>query len=474
MSLPTELAIVDLETTGANPVLDRVTEIAILRVSGGVLLDRWSALVNPGVPIPPTIQRFTGITDAMVRDAPAFAELAAQIRARLSERVFVAHNARFDYGFLRNEFERAGEAFSAPVLCTVKLSRALHPQHHRHGLDALIERHGLSCSARHRALGDAEALWAFLALCRTEFPAQTLDDAVARAMKRPSRPARLPEGVIEGIPPSPGVYLFFGERHSAAAVPLYVGKSVNLRSRVAEHFSAVHRNGREAELAQQVCHVEFVQTAGELGALLLESRLVKSRRPLYNRALRDADTARALRLRPNRRKPPVIERVAIAGADPAAWDEELYGVFRGTREIDNALRELALLYRLCPQRLGIEPPGGACLAHQMRQCAGVCAGKERPAAHDARLAEALRGLRAKRWEWSGPIGVREFDEAAQASELHVLDHWCHLGTVRDDDELAELLASAPPRAFDLDVYRILTRWLDSPAHRQRIVPLPAR
>ncbi len=131
-----------METTGApNPVVDRVTEIAILRVEGGQLVERWSSLVKPGMPIPPSIQGFTGITDAMVAAAPPFAELADGVRALLADCVFVAHNARFDYGFIKNEFRRIGQDFDAPVLCTVKLSRALYPQFHRHGLDALIERH---------------------------------------------------------------------------------------------------------------------------------------------------------------------------------------------------------------------------------------------------------------------------------------------------------------------------------------------
>ena len=132
-------------------------------------MEGWSTLVNPGIPIPGNIHILVGITDEMVADAPAFAELAGPIRRLLADCIFVAHNARFDYGFIKNEFQRIGEGFDAPVLCTVKLSRALYPQHHKHGLDSLIDRHGLTCSARHGAMGGTEALHQFAGLVSRTF-----------------------------------------------------------------------------------------------------------------------------------------------------------------------------------------------------------------------------------------------------------------------------------------------------------------
>ena len=153
--LDAPLAIVDLETTGAHPAHDRVTEIAVIEVEGGEVRDEWSTLVNPETPIPAAIQALTGITNDMVAGAPTFGRLAGDLHERLQGRVFVAHNARFDYGFLKREFARAGLDFRAKTLCTVRLSRRLYPEHARHNLDSLIARHGLQCRARHRALGDA-------------------------------------------------------------------------------------------------------------------------------------------------------------------------------------------------------------------------------------------------------------------------------------------------------------------------------
>ena len=211
MSLPRRLAIIDVESTGAHPVRDRITEIAILRIEDGEVVARWESLVAPGQSIPPLIEQVTGISDAMVADAPPFEAVADTVAALLDGCVFVAHSARFDFGFIKNAFTRIGREFAAPVLCTVKLSRALFPEHHRHGLDALIERHGLTCSARHRAMGDTEALHQFAGIVAGQFERDVLDAAIVKAMKAPSRPAGLPEGVLEGLPEGPGVYFFYGE-----------------------------------------------------------------------------------------------------------------------------------------------------------------------------------------------------------------------------------------------------------------------
>jgi DNA polymerase-3 subunit epsilon len=186
--LDAPLAIVDLETTGAHPARDRVTEIAVVEVRDGDVVCEWSTLVNPGTRIPPAIQALTGITNAMVADAPAFEDLAPDLFERLAGRVFVAHNARFDYGFLRHAFERAGLRFQARMLCTVKLSRRLYPGHRHHNLDSLIDRHGLRCPARHRALGDARAVWQFLRVAAEERGAAQLQ-SVARQLAQLPRPA---------------------------------------------------------------------------------------------------------------------------------------------------------------------------------------------------------------------------------------------------------------------------------------------
>src|SRR5664279_923578 len=152
------LAFVDTETTGMRAAEDRITEIGIVRVDGDAdggppRVSEWSTLVDPGEPIPAVIQSLTGITDAMVKGAPAFGAIASAIEARLEGCVFVAHNARFDHGFLKHEFARIGRPFAARALCTVKLSRRLYPEAEGHGLDAIIARRTAGRCARIRASG---------------------------------------------------------------------------------------------------------------------------------------------------------------------------------------------------------------------------------------------------------------------------------------------------------------------------------
>jgi DNA polymerase-3 subunit epsilon len=463
VSLPESLAIIDVETTGANPAVDRITEIAIIRIERGEVVERWEQLVNPGIPIPAMIQRFTGITDAMVAAAPPFAAVAERTAALCAGCVFVAHNARFDYGFIKQEFQRLEQEFEAPVLCTVKLSRALFPMHHRHGLDALIERHDLACSARHRAMGDAEALWSFVRLAQEQFTPEQLAPAAARAMKQPPRPPDLPAGAIEGVPDAPGVYLFFGEQLR----PLYIGRSASLRARVMDHCASA----READLIRQVRRVEWIQTAGELSAQLLEADLLRSRQPLKHKPPQAGAEPFALRLRAHRRRPPIFERVPVAGTDPAAW-AGLHGLFRSAREADGRLRELAQVYRLCPRRLGFEAGGsGACSAYPTKRCAGVCAGRERIEEHDARFAGALHGVGLKPWPWAGPVVVSEHHQASGRRAFVVLDRWCLLATAASEGELDAALAALPHPAFDIDTYRILCHWFDAPARRAGAVPI---
>ncbi|HVC11659.1 MAG TPA: exonuclease domain-containing protein [Burkholderiales bacterium] len=469
--LDAPLAIVDLETTGANAAWDRITEIAVIELERGEITGEWSTLVNPDTPIPPAIQALTGITDAMVAHAPRFAALAEGLHERLAGRVLVAHNARFDYGFLRQEFERAGLKYSARTLCTVRLSRRLYPEHARHNLDSLIARHGLRCGARHRAQGDAQALWQFLRVAAAERGAEALAAAAQQILKQPTLPPHIDRALVDAIPQAPGVYLFYGE----GGAPLYVGKSVALRSRVLAHFSDDLRSAKDMQLAREVRRIEWQRSAGELGALLREAELVKSLAPVFNRRLRRPHGLCGFVLEPPREPPARALRLAEADELDPALLPDVRGVFRSRRAALAALRALADEHRLCLQALGLEKAGAGkrpCFRFQIGRCAGACAGHESPQAHHARLAHALARLPAITWPYRGAIGVIEEDPGREMTQMHLVHHWCYLGTASSEAELAELLeGSARPR-FDLDQYRILARHLG--ARRARVVELGPR
>lgn len=276
------MAFVDLETTGANPEHDRITEIGIVQI-GPDGVSEWSTLVNPGRPIPEFIERLTGINDAMVAPAPRFAELAAGIRTRLAGRLFVAHNAGFDYGFLQREFARLGGAgFVAPVLCTVKLSRRLYPEHGRHNLDALIARHGLVVGARHRALGDARALHQFWQRACAEHAPAALDAAVTAVTAGPNLPPHLDPRELAELPEHPGIYLFY----DADERLIFVGKAKNLRARVLAHFGRKQASAGNRLLIERLRRIEAQAAGGELGMALMEATLIARHGPEFNRAPR--------------------------------------------------------------------------------------------------------------------------------------------------------------------------------------------
>lgn len=459
--LPRELVFVDLETTGCDAARHRITEIGLVRVVGDVVIEEWSSLVNPECPIPENIASFTGITNEMVEGAPRFGEIAREVLARLKPAgaapVFAAHNARFDYGFLRAEFRRAGIAFAAPVLCTVKLSRRLFPEHARHSLDAVMERHGLVCGARHRALGDARVLSEFWAKLRREIDEPRLAAALGAARSAVRLPQWLPEGLADELPEGPGVYRF----HGADGAPLYVGKSRCLRGAVLAHLTEEHP-GRERGLTAEVRRVEWVETAGELGAALRELADLRNLEPRYNRRAQRPSEICSVRLH---EPTGGIEVVALEEVGPDQLGE-CFGVFQSRKDARKALLDIARAKELCLKLLGLEeaPDGGSCLAHQVGHCKGACVGREPPLLHALRVRMALSALKLKAWPFPGRVALVERTWMGSA-DLHVLDHWTYIGTAHCDEELEALSARRGGGGFDPQLYRILVRHL---AHHPKL------
>ena len=456
------LAFVDLETTGTLAAGDRITEVAVVRVDAdpdGIAPPRvaeWSTLVNPGVAIPPEIQGLTGITNEMVRDAPRFDAVADEIAARTAGAVFVAHNARFDYGFLKHAYARLDRSFSARVLCTVRLSRRLFPDADRHNLDSVIARHALPVAGRHRALGDARVLWAFVQALYRELPPETIEAATRRVLKTPSLPPQLPAEVLDALPEAPGVYLFYGLN----PLPLYIGKSRNLRERVGAHFSSDYRSATDLRLSAEVRRIEFEETAGEIGALLREAALVKAMLPAHNHALRRKAESGILELP---EAPGAPRFVATAGVEPGALAGR-FGPFTSRRAAREALRHLAAEHRLCWTALGLERRVGPCFARQVARCAGACVGVESAGDHHARLRAALVPHAIPPWPFAGLAAIRERAPCGDRVDLHVVRDWCWLGTARDDGELGRLLDAPPRPQFDADIARLLIRVLARRRH----------
>jgi DNA polymerase-3 subunit epsilon len=444
----------DLETTGGNAVHDRITEIAAVRVENGLETARWSTLVNPGVRIPPFIQALTGISDAMVADAPSFDEVARKLLDILDGAVFVAHNVRFDHSFVQNELARMDIALKAKTLCTVRLSRKLYPQHKGHGLDAILQRHGLHTMARHRAMGDVDVVLQWLKIATQELGQAAVQRMALELLQGSACVPPQLETAISDVPDTPGVYLFYGE----GALPLYIGKSVTMRTRVMSHFQSASKVAREMRILTEIRRVEWIETAGELGALLLESRLVKEKQPVYNRQLRREKALCAWQLHTDPGANPLLKLVQLDDIAPTHW-AQLYGSYRSKRQATDALRLLADGHALCPRLLGLESGQGACFACQLGRCKGACCGRESLALHHVRLQLALGQQRLQAWPHPGRVAIREYQEHSGRTDIHVFEQWCHIATVSDQAELEALSLARQALAFDLDTYRLLQKRL---------------
>ncbi|MBV9684347.1 MAG: GIY-YIG nuclease family protein [Solirubrobacterales bacterium] len=387
-----EFLVVDTETNGLGGEACELTEVGAVLVGGGELHDRWSSLVRCNRPLGRGIQRFTGITQEMLAEAPGLEEVLPAVAERLDGRVLVAHNAPFDRRVLRRGFELIGlEWPNPPVLCTAALARRLLPLQRRRGLGALADALGIEVDTAHRALADAETCARVLCalfprLCAN---ALTIGDAVAissrrrrRTVGRKRRVAALtppPELDFAELPRDPGVYLF---RDDDGRV-LYVGKSISIRSRARAHFAP---SSVPADWTVQATVVDYQSTNSELGALVLENRLIKRHRPPGNIRL----TRRDERLCYIRCRLDIPFPILEVASEPAAGHAVTIGPLKGRRLAHELVEQLDSLFGLrhCGRRLQLREHPSA--YGQMGRCLSPCLGDLDPNLYRRRLDEALR------------------------------------------------------------------------------------
>lgn len=378
-------AIVDIETTGGKPIRDKITEIAIVLHDGEQIIDKFESLLNPETYIPYGITQLTGITQEMVQGAPRFYEIAKEIVKLTEGAIFVAHNVRFDYGFIREEFQRLGFSYSRKQLCTVRLSRQTFPGLHSYSLENLIRHFNIPTDARHRAMADALATTdLFERILRQQDSAAKITHLVNLGIKESRLPQSFDIEKVHALPEACGVYYF----HDNKGNILYVGKSINIRKRVAEHFAD---HTEKAKILQQHVHdITFEITGSELVAMLLESHEIKRLLPPVNKAQRV------------RKFPYAIH----------TWtDEQGYIHFDTTHVNNKTLKELNIISQypklgnaknhltaitekleLCPRLTHLQAGKGACFHYHLKQCHGACCGKEEVESYNERAYQALERL----------------------------------------------------------------------------------
>jgi DNA polymerase-3 subunit epsilon len=443
-----DLAFVDIETTGSHFDRDRITEVGIKTLAGNEI-KVWEQLINPQTFIPQNIQRLTGISPQMVESQPSFDQIARELKEELEGKIFIAHNARFDYGFIKASFKRIGIDFKPKVLCTVKLSRLLFPDRSRHNLDTIISAHDLQVSTRHRALGDADLLLQFWRVCESKFGKAKLNEVINQLIGNPSLPANIDKDLIDSIPDAPGCYIFYGDNKT----PLYIGKSISLRTRVMGHFQGALTQRKEMKLSLQVRDIDWIETSGELGALILESKLIKERMPSMNIKLRRSKDLCGWSLVEDSFG--VVTPVLVTHRQLApGLQDNLYGLFYSKREAHSYLKAIAKKYHLCEALLGLEKriEGKSCFGYQVKQCGGACLNLTPIALHNLQLRTTLELFKVQVWPYSGPIAIKE------GGEMIVIDKWCYLGSAINHDELYELAESGEAE-FDLDIYKIVKKAL---------------
>ena len=237
-------AIIDIETTGTRAARDRITEVAVVLFDGKTILDSWQSLVNPETYIPYGITELTGITQEMVDDAPKFYEIGKKVVEMTEGAIFTAHNVRFDYSFIREEFKRLGYTYSRKQLCTVRLSRKAFPGMGSYSLGSLIYQFEIVVKDRHRAMADAMATTELLGkILNREENEEEVKQLVNLGIRESLLPKNWTVENIHALPDACGVYYF----HDEAGNVLYVGKSKNIRKRVATHFANKTEKARKLQ-----------------------------------------------------------------------------------------------------------------------------------------------------------------------------------------------------------------------------------
>jgi DNA polymerase-3 subunit epsilon len=450
---------VDIETSGSNFVSSRIIEIGVIRVEDGEIVREFKSLINPGAPLPYWITKLTGIRDCDLTDAPYFEDIAYELNDILKDAVFIAHNVRFDYSYIKRQLEAYGYKYSPKLLCTVRLSRALYKGVKGHSLEKIIARHDIAVDARHRAYDDAKAIMDFAELAFREHGQEKFEEAVARQIKTRSLPPNLDASYMDGVKHSPGVYVFEDETGS----PIYVGKSVNIRSRVLSHFNSDTKIGKEMKISQNTHSLRTIETRNELEALLLESKMIKDLMPIHNRMLRRQHSSFVL-----------VKTETVEGySNIEIHDVELstlenlsciYGVYASKAKAKASLEDKLRTFDLCSKLLGLEKTAGACFLYQLGKCKGACVGKEAVGLYNARIEIALMRSKIESWPHKTPMVISTGD-----GTNIVVDNWIVLGYIEEVEE-AEPVFRAIERSFDLDTYKILRSYIKKHLNSLKILP----
>lgn len=439
---------VDIETNGGSGDRGRITEIALIRVENGEIVEEYSSLVNPGGSLPYWITKLTGITNEDVANAPYFDEIAGEVYRILEGAIFVAHNVRFDFSFIKRQLEAVGYSFRPKLFCTVRMSRALYKEHKGHSLEKIIARHTIAVEDRHRAMADTRAILDFTRLAIQEKGREAFEAAVALQMSTKTLPPNVDEAAFAKLPQGPGIYIF----EDSEGQPLYVGKSVNIRTRVMSHFANDTKIAKEMKLSLTSHNISFIETETEIEALLLESAKIKELQPIHNQLLRRS-TKQAVLVKTQNEDGYTTISIENRNLNEETELESIYGVYTSRMKAKSRLESLMKTFQLCPKLLGLETAKGQCFRAHLGLCKGACIGKEPQELYNRRVEYALERSKIEAWPFKGALSVK----ISQTKAL-IIDQWIikgYVSAIEDGSAQLERLANG----FDMDTYKILRAYL---------------
>ncbi|MDD5185911.1 MAG: exonuclease domain-containing protein [Paludibacter sp.] len=367
-------AIIDIETTGTSASFGKITEIAIILHNGTTITETFNTLINPECNIPWNITRLTGITNEMVSDAPKFYEVAKKIVELTAGRAFVAHNAVFDYSFVKEEFKRLGYDYKRKTICTVKLGRKLLPGHRSYSLGNICADLGIQITDRHRAIGDALATTKLFEILISQ-------NNILESSLFIHRSYPVADEKVAAIPAKTGVYYFYDERGDI----IYIGKSKDIHQRVLTHFNN-SQTKKAIEMRERIADISWEETGSELVALLLESAEIKKHKPLYNRSQRrsafnfglfsfeDSDGYIHLKI------------------DKIEGEDIPLTTFHFQQEGIDYLHNIADKYALCKKLCHLDNSSDGCFNTQLHHCQGACTGHEHPDSYNQRVTKSIHPL----------------------------------------------------------------------------------
>jgi len=425
-------AIIDIETCGGKFDFKRgrIIEISILIHDGLTVVDEFTSLINPECYISTYFTNISGITNAMVDEAPKFYEVAKQILEITKDKIFVAHNVGFDYGFVKEEFASLGYAYKRDTLCTVRLTRKLIPGLKSYSLGNLCDYLGIDNEARHRARGDAMAtakLFDVLMQIKSDHPqfkTKGLDELMVRRIDK------IKKYILDKIPEACGVYYFLDQDQQI----IYIGKSTNMYNRALSHFNSKEQKGRK--MLNELYNVDFVKTGNELIALLHENDEIKKFKPKFNR-LRKAD-AFTYCIDWGKTEEGIIYFKIV----PFEESNNALLSFTSYSSARNCLENMIDEYTLCIKYCGLADAEAVCFNHQIKKCNGICAKLEEVEIYNKRAIEITKKHAYKQSSFAIITAGRTPEERAMMLVLNnkyvgsgYFDEYTQLNAIEDFEEV---------------------------------------